>query len=180
MTTRKVLSAAVAAMFALGAAAILPAAEKGRKTATAEIKDAKGNKVGDAKFKEATGGVAISVKVINLAPGTHAIHVHEAGKCDAPDFKTAGGHFNPAGKHHGKENPQGAHAGDLPNFTVAANGKGTFQGTAKGVTLAGTGANSLFHEGGTSIVIHAEPDDYKTDPAGNAGARIACGVIASR
>lgn len=175
MTTRKVLSVAVTAMFVLGATAAVSAAD--RKTATADIKDAKGKKVGTATFKEAKGGVAMSVKVMSLSPGVHAIHIHESATCEAPDFKTAGGHFNPAGKQHGMQNPEGHHAGDLPNFTVAANGKGTFNGTAQGVTLAGTGANSLFHTGGTSVVIHEKPDDNKTDPAGNAGARIACGSV---
>jgi Cu-Zn family superoxide dismutase len=175
MTTRKVLCAAVASMFVLGSAI---AAEKTRKSATAEIRNAKGVKIGDAKLKEAKGGVTMSVKLANLPAGTHAIHIHEAGRCDASDgFKTAGGHFNPAGKQHGSQNPQGHHAGDLPNFTVAATGKGTFTGTIEGVTLAGTGGNSLFHSGGTSVVVHEKADDYKSDPAGNAGARIACGVI---
>lgn len=119
----------------------------------------------------------MAVTVTNLSPGVHAIHIHEAGKCDAPDFKTAGGHFNPANKQHGMQNPEGHHAGDLPNLTVGANGKGTFKSTIQDVTLAGDGANSLFHAGGTSVVIHEKADDMKTDPAGNAGARIACGVI---
>ena len=95
----------------------------------------------------------ISVTVTNLNPGVHAIHVHEAGKCDAPDFNTAGTHFNAANKKHGMQNPEGHHAGDLPNLTVGPNGKGAFRRTIQDVTLAGDGATFLFHSGGTSVVI---------------------------
>jgi len=177
MTIRTFLSAATAALMLAATCGTMAGAVKGRKKATAEIKDAKGQKAGDAKFKETSGGVLMSVKVLNLSPGVRAIHIHEAGKCEAPDFKTAGGHFNPEKKQHGMENPAGHHAGDLPNLVVGKKGKGTFRNTVKGVTLAGEGANSLFHAGGTSVVIHEKADDMKTDPAGNAGARIACGVI---
>ena len=104
------------------------------------------------------------------------MHVHAAGKCEAPDFKTAGGHFNPAAKKHGLHNPEGAHAGDMANLTVGEDGKGSATVTAKGATLA-EGQGSLFGPDGTSIVIHEGPDDEKTNPAGNSGARIACGVI---
>ena len=147
--------------------------------ARAELKSAQGQDVGTATFTPAKQGVGVTLNVRNLAPGVHGIHIHEAGKCDAPDFKTAGGHFNPAGKHHGSLNPQGEHAGDLGNLTVGAKGTAKVKLTAKGVTL-GEGENSLFHPGGTSVVIHANPDDLKTDPAGNAGPRIVCGVITKR
>jgi Cu-Zn family superoxide dismutase len=173
MTTDKYLTV----MAALLLAGTLSAAEAGRKSATAELKDAKGQTVGEAKFKQGQNTVSLSVKVTNLAPGPHAIHVHAVGKCEAPDFKTAGGHFNPENKQHGLENPAGHHAGDMLNFNIGANGKGTFKSTLQGVTLEGTAANSLFHEGGTALVIHEKPDDMKTDPAGNAGARVACGPI---
>jgi Cu-Zn family superoxide dismutase len=120
--------------------------------------------------------VRISLRVMGLPGGTHAFHIHNVGKCEAPDFKSAGGHFNPEGKKHGLKNPDGPHAGDMPNITVAANGRGRAQVINTRITL-GEGANSVFHEGGTAIVIHEKADDEMTDPAGNAGNRIACGVI---
>ena len=121
-------------------------------------------------------GITINGSLKPLPPGVHAFHIHMFGKCDAPDFTTAGGHFNPMSKQHGKDNPNGAHAGDLPNFEVVADGVGNISYAAGGLSL-GDGTDSLFKAGGTAIVIHANADDYKTDPTGNAGARIACGVI---
>ena len=146
------------------------------KKATATLMDAKGNKVGTATITPSGKGVKITANFMGLPPGIHALHIHNVGKCDAPDFMTAGGHFNPTMHQHGKDNPQGAHAGDMPNFTADAKGKAKVSVTNPDVTL-GDGANSLFHPGGTALMIHAMPDDYKTDPTGNAGARIACGVI---
>lgn len=145
-------------------------------TAHADIVNATGDKIGTATLVPSAGGVRIDLSVSQLPPGTHGIHIHTAGKCEGPDFKTAGGHFNPADKKHGRDNPAGPHNGDLPNIEVGPDGKATTSLLDTNVTLS-DGPNSLFHDGGTSIVIHALQDDYKTDPAGNSGARIACGVI---
>lgn len=163
------------ALTALGLLALLTTAASAA-PAKATLKDAKGAEVGTAVIKPAAGGVQVSLKLAGMPAGVHAIHIHAVGKCEAPGFTTAGGHFNPEKKQHGMHNPQGSHAGDLENITVGPKGKLKTKINVKGVTL-GDGANSLFHEGGTAIVIHAAADDYKTDPAGNAGARIACGVI---
>jgi len=148
------------------------------KSAHADIMNAQGTKVGTAKLKAVSGGVQIKVSVSGLAAGLHGIHIHTVGKCEGPAFTTAGGHFNPTSAHHGVNNPMDPHphAGDLPNLTVGANGKGTLTFVDKSVTL-GDGANSLFHDGGTSLVIHEKADDLMSDPAGNSGSRIACGVI---
>ena len=146
------------------------------KKAKADLINAKGEHVGRATFAESNKGVKLTVNVSNLPAGVHGFHIHTVGKCDPPDFKSAGAHFNPEGKKHGLLNPEGHHAGDLENLTAGANGKANVKVVISGVTL-GEGANSLFHPEGTALVIHANPDDGKTDPAGNAGARMACGVI---
>ena len=141
-----------------------------------EMKDAQGKAVGDIIIWDQGPGVALELKLHDLTPGVHAIHFHQVPKCEGPDFKSAGGHFNPNGKKHGFDNPEGHHAGDMKNFTVDTTGKARFRTMDKDVNL-GTDSHSLFSNGGTAIVIHAKADDMKTDPAGNAGDRIACGVI---
>ena len=151
-------------------------ATAGAQSAKAELKDAQGKIVGTATLGEVSGGVKIALKASGLKPGDHGVHIHAVGKCEPPAFTSAGGHFNPGNKKHGKQNPEGAHAGDLPNLKVGADGTGSIEVTAGGVTLKG-GAGSLFQPGGTALVVHADPDDEKTDPTGNSGARVACGVI---
>ncbi len=168
-----------AAFVAAFAAGIAWAAAARAAEATAELKDAAGKKIGEATLEETPHGVLVSVTLDGAPAGAHAFHIHEAGKCEPP-FKTAGGHFNPAGHKHGIKNPEGPHAGDLPNVTVPADGKLQFQLFAEGATLEKGAKNGLLKEGGTSLVMHKGADDYKTDPAGNAGDRIACGVIVEK
>lgn len=144
--------------------------------ATAELRNPAGELVGMATFTEAHDGVRIAVNLFNMPPGVHALHIHAAGSCEKPDFKSAKGHFNPYNRKHGLKSPDGAHAGDLLNVTVGPDGTCATIAVATFVTL-GKGPNSLFPEGGTALMIHEGPDDYMTDPAGAAGPRIACGVI---
>lgn len=150
----------------------------GDATAMATLQDAAGATVGEAMFTEVEGGVLIQVTLTGLtveAAGEHGIHLHTTGAC-TPDFQAAGGHFNPTNAQHGMENPSGPHAGDLPNIAVDAAGNATYEATATLVTL-GEGENSLLDADGSALVVHAGPDDMKTDPSGGSGDRIACGVI---
>ena len=164
-------------IFSISALAVLLAAG----TASAQmkhvdLKDAKGNSVGTATISPAKGGgVSIDLDVKGLSPGEHALHFHAVPKCEAP-FTSAGGHFNPANKKHGMQNPEGPHAGDMNNFTVDAKGTAKTTIVNPQVTM-GSEPNSIYANSGTALMIHAAADDMKTDPAGNAGDRIACGAI---
>jgi Cu-Zn family superoxide dismutase len=130
-------------------------------------------------LEEEASGVLIRGKVSKLPPGRHAFHIHAVGKCEPPDFLSAGAHFNPLGKQHGTKNSAGPHAGDLPHVVVGPDGDAEVNVVAPHVSL-GAGPQTLVITGGTALVIHAEPDDDSTDPDGNSGARIACGVITKK
>lgn len=154
-----------------GMTACAPVEREPATVARADLKAADGSPRGIATVSRAGGVLRLTVAVTGMAPGTKGIHVHTVGRCDGPDFQTAGGHWNPTGRQHGRDNPMGAHSGDLPNLVVAADGRGTLTADLPG------SAAELMDADGATIVIHAAPDDYRTDPSGNSGARIACGVL---
>ncbi|MCX7284199.1 MAG: superoxide dismutase family protein [Novosphingobium sp.] len=141
------------------------------------MSDPTGKTVGSAEIVRTAAGMTLNAKVSGISPGVHGIHLHQTGKCEAPGFTTAGGHLNPTAHQHGTMNPAGPHLGDLPNIEVGADGNGTISvpiaGQASDITAA------IVDSDGTAVVVHAGPDDYKTDPSGNSGGRIACGVLAT-
>jgi Cu-Zn family superoxide dismutase len=170
MADKSTLAAALLAM-SLALAASAAAADK----ATAVLKDAKGNEVGNAQFTATPSGVLISLDLTAVPAGEHAFHIHAVGKCEPPDFKSAGPHLNSDEKKHGLMNPEGPHAGDMPNLHVPSDGKLQVEVLDPIVTLNEKAA--LLDQDGSALVIHAGVDDYVSDPAGNAGDRIACGVV---
>lgn len=170
----------LAAMGILATTAIVSSAHAltgGPVMAHAALVDAQGVARGNVGIME-KDGLQVTLSATGLTPGIHGVHIHTVGTCTAPDFASAGGHWNPTAKHHGMENPGGAHMGDLPNITIGADGTGTLTFTVPGASLSG-GDNPLLDADGAAIVVHAGPDDMKTDPSGNSGGRVACGVIAA-
>ena len=153
-------------------------AAKAPKSVRVKIETSDARYGGSAILVNEKGGVKFVVDLQNLDPGKHGIHVHQYPKCDAPSFESAGGHFNPFGKEHGYDNPKGHHAGDIQiNLTIGDDGKDKQTFLVKGLTLQPDVPNSVFANGGTSLIIHAGPDDMKSNPSGNSGAREACGII---
>ena len=163
-------------MLATALISTVPLASASPESAKATFKNAAGAEVGHADLVQANDGVLIKLTLKGLPPGGHAFHVHAVGKCEAP-FTTAGGHFNPQSHKHGIMASGGAHAGDMPNLHIPASGELSLEVLNPAVTLAKGAPNSLFKPDGTALVIHATVDDYKSDPAGNAGDRIACAGV---
>lgn len=148
-------------------------------SATASLMNTEGTEVGTATLMEEGGAVRIDIQVSGLEPGEYGFHIHEVGRCDAPTFETAGSHFNPTNSSHGFEHPEGPHGGDLRNLEVGADGTANATFTNDMITLAPGQPNSVFDADGSALVIHTQPDDYVTQPSGDAGDRQACGVIVS-
>lgn len=160
---------------ALGACASASRGPMGA-TATSTLRKADGTEIGTVRLEQTASGVRMTGNLTGLSAGAHGIHFHTVGRCDGPDFSSAGGHFNPRTMQHGLANPQGPHAGDLPAIGADASGRATVEATSALVTLDGA-ATGLLDADGTAIVVHAANDDQRTDPSGNSGGRIACGVI---
>lgn len=144
----------------------------------ATLRFANGLPAGTAQFYGNSSQVSVALALTGFTPGVHGMHLHTTGKCDAPGFESAGPHLNPGGHEHGTDNPRGAHLGDLPNVTIDSSGSGATTATISGTRDSALG--QLFDGDGTAIVVHAGPDDYRTDPSGNSGGRIACGVVERR
>ena len=179
---KREVAVAVGAALVLGVGIAWGQADQTKKPVSNELKvklvSSQGQPAGTVTFKPVKNGVKMTVKLENIPFGEHGVHIHEHAVCDAPDFKAAGGHFNPMGKHHGFDNPEGHHAGDLPkNVSVGENHKGEASFVLTDISMDPNLPNSIFANGGTSVVVHEHADDQKTDPSGNSGNRIACGVV---
>ena len=146
------------------------------RTAAADVRDAGGITMARASVSQLGDSLRVNVEAMGMRPGTYGVHLHTTGRCDPPGFTTAGPHWNPTAQQHGKNNPQGMHKGDLPNLAVGTDGRGSFEVTIAGALIAGE-ANALLDGDGAAVVLHASADDYRTDPSGNSGGRIACGVL---
>jgi Cu-Zn family superoxide dismutase len=144
-------------------------------TITVAMRDTAGKDLGSLTLTESGESIQLSGRLSGLPPGEHGIHLHTAGRCDAPAFQGAGDHWNPTNRKHGKDTPGGPHFGDLPNITVGQDGSVSVQATTPGGTLRG--AHAALDSNGSAVVVHAKRDDYKSQPSGNAGNRIACGVV---
>ena len=144
----------------------------------ADLRDSGGRTLVRATLSPAGSAIRVRVEAAGLPAGNYAAHIHAVGRCDPPDFTSAGPHWNPTGRQHGRLNPMGPHLGDLPNLNVGADGAGSVEFVVPGASL-GRGSRGLSDGDGTALVVHAGPDDYRTDPSGNSGARLACGVIAA-
>ena len=178
MTTLRSMAWVVALTLSLSACRMpyIPGLTSPLPAAGVTLKDPSGRVVGSAVFLQEGDGVRVLLDLKGVTPGSKAVHIHEVGQCDAPNFDSAGAHFNPKKGEHGTENPRGPHAGDLPNITVDATGRGHLEVTNPRVTLE-RGSASLLNGRGTALVVHEGPDDMRTDPDGNSGPRIACGVV---
>ncbi|HEX2190934.1 MAG TPA: superoxide dismutase family protein [Longimicrobiaceae bacterium] len=144
-------------------------------TATAAVRDAAGRDLGTLTLAGSGDRIQVSGTLRGVTPGTHAIHIHAVGQCEPP-FQSAGPHWNPTSMQHGTENPQGPHMGDMPNLEVGADSTATVNVSTPAGAMLG-GANGLLDADGAAVVVHATADDYRSDPAGNAGDRVACGVV---
>jgi Cu-Zn family superoxide dismutase len=142
----------------------------------ADVRDATGRTVARASLSDVGDAVRVRIESAGLASGTYGAHVHSVGRCDAPAFESAGPHWNPTTRMHGRDNPGGQHLGDLPNLMVGTDGRGSFEFTIPGASLSG-GQRAVLDGDGAAIVVHARADDYRTDPSGNSGTRLACGVL---